>query len=177
MQKIELKTERLILRVAEYRDAKAIFSYRSDSKTNKYQGWIPKTIEDVDSFLENISSEINVAETWFQFVIIEIEGNEILGDIGIHFIDDKQAEIGCTLDKKHQGKGYATEALESIIDYLFIDLNKHRIICSIDPQNISSIELVKRLGFRKEAHFKESILINGVWVDDVIYAILKKEWI
>jgi len=32
------------------------------------------------------------------------------------------------------------------------------------------------LGFRKEAHFRESLLINGEWVDDLVYALLKDEW-
>lgn len=174
--KIELRTERLFLRPVEAKDAKAIFNYRSDFKTNKYQGWIPKTIEDVDSFLKKISLEIDIAGTWFQFVIIDITNSEIIGDLGIHFLDDEQAEIGCTLEKNKHGKGYATEALKSAIDLLFNGLNKHRIIGSIDPQNIKSIGLVERLGFRKEAHFKESLLINGEWVDDIVYAILKKEW-
>lgn len=173
---IELKTDRLLLRSIKAEDAKAIFDYRSDSETNKYQGWIPKTIDDVDSFLKKISQEINIADTWFQFAIVEIETTDIIGDLGIHFLDDEQAEIGCTLSKKYHGKGYATEALKSAMNYLFNKLNKHRIIASIDPMNISSIGLVERLNFRKEAHFKESLLINGEWVDDIVYAILKKEW-
>jgi RimJ/RimL family protein N-acetyltransferase len=174
--KLELRTERLVLRPVEANDAKEIFNYRSDSETNKYQGWIPKTIDDIDSFLKKISPEIDIADTWFQFVIVEIENSKIIGDLGIHFIDNEQAEIGCTLAKINHGKGYATEALKSVMDYLFNELNKHRVIGSIDPKNVSSIGLVERLGFRKEAHFKESLLINGEWVDDIVYAILKKEW-
>ena len=174
--RIELKTERLILRPIEEKDANAILIYRSDSETNKYQGWIPKTIEDVYSFLKKTSSEIDIVNTWFQFAIIDIVKSDIIGDIGIHFLDDEQAEIGCTLGKENHGKGYATEALKSVLNLLFNELNKHRIIGSIDPKNISSIRLVERLGFRKEAHFKESLLINGEWVDDIIYAILKREW-
>lgn len=116
--------------------------------------------------------------TWFQFVILEKAGKDLIGDIGIHFLpsDDFQVEIGCTLDKHHQGKGYATEALKEIINFLFINLNKRRIIASIDPRNGPSVSLVERLGFRKEAHFRESILIDSVWVDDLVYAILKDEW-
>ncbi len=171
--KIELRTERLVLRPVETNDAKAIYNYRSDSETNKYQGWIPKIIDDVDSFFNKISPEIDIAGTWFQFVIVEIKNSKIIGDLGIHFIDDEQAEIGCTLAKKHHGKGYATEALKSVMDYLFNKLNKHRIIGSIDPRNLKSIGLVEKLGFRKEAHFKDSLLINGEWVDDAIYVILK----
>ncbi|RLD58981.1 MAG: N-acetyltransferase [Bacteroidetes bacterium] len=176
--KIELITERLILRPVKEKDAKAIFSYRSDSFTNQYQGWIPKSLEDVHEFINKVSPEFDVVDTWFQFVIIRNNSNEIIGDVGIHFLDadKKQVEIGCTIDKKYQEKGYATEALRQIIDYLFSKFNKHRIITSLDPGNSNSIKLVERLGFRKEAHFKESILINGEWVDDLVYAILNKEW-
>ncbi len=46
-KKIELKTERLILRPVVEQNTKAIFNYRSDSTINKYQGWIPESIKDV----------------------------------------------------------------------------------------------------------------------------------
>ena len=177
--RIELKTERLILRPVEEKDAEAIFNYRSDSIVNQYQGWIPESLNDVHSFINKVSPEINIVDTWYQFVIIKKENNELIGDIGIHFLDSdkKQVEIGCTLDKNQQGKGYATEALKETMNYLFNKLNKRRVIGSIDPKNMKSIELVERLGFRKEeAHFKESILINGEWVDDIVYAMLKSEW-
>jgi RimJ/RimL family protein N-acetyltransferase len=177
---IEFNTERLVLRPIRLDDAETIFKYRSDSTINKYQGWIPNTIDDVYDFIKiRVSSTIDLIGTWYQFVIIKKEKNELIGDIGIHFLDSdkKQVEIGCTLDKNHQGKGYATEALKELINYLFHELHKHRIITSIDPNNIKSIGLVERLGFRKEAHFKESILIRGEWVDDLVYAILKHEWL
>ena len=175
---MEITTERLILKPVEEKYAEAIFKYRSDAITNKYQGWIPKTIEDVYDFLKKISSEIDVPDTWFQFVIIEKESMQVIGDLGIHFLDEenKQAELGFTLDNNFQGKGYATEAVKEIISYLFNTLNKHRIIGSVDPRNTNSIKLLERLGFRKEAHFKESLFINGEWVDDVIYGLLKREW-
>ena len=111
-------------------------------------------------------------------VIIEKQSDKLIGDIGLHFFDveHQQVEIGCTLDKNFQGKGFATEALAAVFDYLFQKLNKHRIITSIDPENKNSIKLVERLGFRKEAHFVESIFMNGKWVDDLIYALLEKDW-
>ena len=177
-RRIKLITKQLTLRPVEEKDAKAIFNYRSDSIMNQYQGWIPKSLDDVHKFINKVSQKIDIVDTWFQFVIIKNNSNEIIGDVGIHFLDteSKQAEIGCTLDKNYHGKGYAAEVLKATINYLFEKLNKHRIIGSIDPQNLKSIRLVERLGFRKEAHFKESILINGEWVDDLVYAILKNEW-
>lgn len=175
----EINSKRLLLRAVKLEDAEAIFKYRSDAITNQFQGWIPSTIEDVHNFIENrVSSTIDIVDTWYQFAIIKKDNYELIGDLGIHFLDSdkKLVEIGCTLNKNEHGKGYATEALKETIDYLFNTLNKHRIVTSIDPENIKSIELVERLGFRKEAHFKESILINGKWVDDLVYAMLKSEW-
>ena len=175
---MKLETNRLILRPINLNDKHEVFEYRSDSETNKYQGWIPKTIEEVEIFIAKNSKQINEPETWFQFVIIEKETQKIVGDLGIHFIDseNQQTEVGCTLNKHFQNKGYATESLKRIIDYLFKDLNKHRIITSIDPDNKNSIRLVERIGFRKEAHFIESLWINNEWVDDIIYALIEKDW-
>lgn len=122
---------------------------------------------------------IDVADVCFQFAIISIDENQLIGDMGIIFTnkDKMQAEIGCTLHKNYQRKGYATEALKAMVNYLFTTLRKHRIIASIDPRNTTSIQLIERLGFRKEAHFRESYYLRGEWVDDVIYAMLRKEWI
>ena len=173
-----LETERLIIKPVTIGDKDEIFEYRRDKVTNKYQGWIPETIEDVEVFIGNTSKQINVPETWFQFVIVDKETQKIVGDLGIHFIDseNEQAEIGCTLNKDYQNKGFATESVRKVIDYLFKELNMHRIIASIDPENKNSIRLVERIGFRKEAHFVESLFINGKWVDDLIYALIEKDW-
>jgi len=70
---MKLETERLILRPISINDKTEIFAYRSDKESNKYQTWIPNTIEDVESFIDNIAKQINEPETWFQFAIIEKE--------------------------------------------------------------------------------------------------------
>jgi RimJ/RimL family protein N-acetyltransferase len=160
----QLITDRLILRPIRLDDADLIFNYRSDSIVNQYQDWIPKSIEEARDFIDyKVSSEINLPDTWFQFVIMHKDNGNLMGDIGIHFlnVDNFQVEIGCTLDKHYHNKGFATEALTATIGFLINKLNKRRIIASIDPRNDRSIRLLERLGFRKEAHFKESILISN----------------
>ena len=177
---MKLHTKRLKLEKLEMKHAESFYSYRSDAETNKYQGWIPYALEDCKHFIKNrVAKEFNTEGTWFQFAILHKESNELIGDLGVHFLegDEHQVEIGCTIAKKYHGKGYANEALSKLIDNLFRDLKKHRITASIDPNNLASAKMVEKLGFRKEAHFKESILMNGTWVDDVIYAILQKEWL
>lgn len=177
---MEFSTDRLVLRTVRMEDKDAMYQYRSDPDTSQYLITIPRSADDVAEMIGKSSVVIDVPGTWYQFVLNEKVSNTLIGDIGVHFLEtdpeNTQVEIGYTLDKAFRGKGYATEALRAIIDYLFNTIKKRRIIASIDPSNSASIRLVERLGFRKEAHFVESLFFHGKWVDDLIYAILAKEW-
>ncbi len=175
---MNITTERLMLRQMELQDKDAVFEYRRDKDTNKFQSFIPESISDVETFINKNAKIADQPDSWYQLVIIEKQSEIIIGDIGIHFTgsENKQIEVGCTLSRQYQKLGYASEALKSLISNLFAQYDKHRVFVSIDPQNIDSMLLVERLGFRKEAHFVESLYINGEWVDDIIYAILAREW-
>jgi RimJ/RimL family protein N-acetyltransferase len=154
--------------------AEAIYSYRSDAVTNMYQGWIPKDIEDVRSFIERqVSTELNVNGTWFQFVVILKETGEVIGDMGLHFIgsDNDEVELGCTIAIEHQGKGYATEALTEVISYIFGKLDKNRITATITPANSRSINLFERLNFKKETFSREGKVQNEFQTDDLLYTL------
>jgi RimJ/RimL family protein N-acetyltransferase len=173
-----LETARLLIRPILPEDNGPVYRYRSDAATNQFQSWVPASIADVDTFIAKNPVQFNQVGTWYQVVLVEKPNGEVIGDIGIHFKapENQQCELGCTLAKAYQGKGFATEALVAVIDHLFENLHKHRIVTSIDPSNIPSLQLVERLGFRKEGYFRESLWLDGKWVDDVVYAMLRREW-
>ena len=180
MSELKITTERLLLKGLCISDAEMMFQYRSNPQVYLYQDWKPKTLEEVIAFINRNSTNIpDTPDTWYQLGIFHNETSELIGDIGIHFIgpDNIQVEIGYTLSTKYQSKGYAFEAVTGVIDYLFLHLNKHRITASVDPRNIKSVALLERLGMRKEVHFKKSLWFNEEWADDIVYAILREEWI
>lgn len=175
---IRISTERLILRSIRLSDAESMFLYRSEPRIMGFQSWKPEAINEVEEFIDKSSKIFNIPNTWYQLVIISKETEELIGDIGIHFLDTDgtQTEIGFTLSLEYQGRGYATESINEVINFLFSNLKKHRIFASVDPSNIKSIAVLERCGMRKEAHFKKSVWINEEWTDDIIYAILNEEW-
>ncbi|MFZ4929448.1 GNAT family N-acetyltransferase [Chryseobacterium sp. Mn2064] len=175
---MQVYTERLLLRDITLEDKQALFDYRSDAEANKFQSWIPESLEDVESFIHRNAKEFNQPESWYQLLITDKETKAVLGDVGIHFFgsENLQVELGITLNQSFQGKGYASETLKGIIDFLFNDLHKHRIMASIDPDNTDSMKLMERIGLRKEGHFVKSLFWKNNWVDDVIYAVLREEW-
>jgi RimJ/RimL family protein N-acetyltransferase len=68
-----LKSERIILRPLLMKDARDVFSYRSDSEINQFQTWQPKTIADVEEFIETrIVGEPNLPETWLSEIVVSI---------------------------------------------------------------------------------------------------------
>jgi RimJ/RimL family protein N-acetyltransferase len=178
MSQIQLETARLVLRPIALNDSVAILKYRSDAEINRFQGWIPATIDDVNHFINHrVSPELNRPGTWFQMVIIRKDSGDLIGDIGIHFLDEVSSpvELGITLAKAQHQQGFATEALKKVISYLFLKLGKQKIVASIDPRNELSIKLFERLGFEKEALYEKSLFLNGEWVDDLVYVRLKDE--
>jgi len=158
-------------------DRDIFFNYRSMPEVYQYQSWRPEDIHEVEQFISaNTAVVPNTSDSWLQ-VAVCLKGKELIGDIGIHFMGDGyQAEIGYTFSPEFQGKGYASEAVRAVIDYLFAKLNKHRITGSVDPDNSKSIKLLENLGFRKEAHFIKSFRLNDKWYDDCVYALLADEW-
>jgi RimJ/RimL family protein N-acetyltransferase len=172
-----LLTERLIIRKLELTDIDDFFKYRSLPEVYEFQSFKPKDKKEAEDFFSRVSNLPNIQNTWFQLAVDIQETNSLIGDVGIHFLEDSaQTEIGYTIAPDFQGRGYATEALRAIINYLFTDLKKHKIIASVDPENIKSIKLLNKLGMRIEAYFVKSIKINEVWLDDCIYAIRYDEW-
>ncbi|MBZ9685860.1 GNAT family N-acetyltransferase [Clostridium estertheticum] len=174
---INITTDRLLIKKLELNDRVEFFRYRSLPEVYKYQSFIPKNMNAIDDFISDIPSNPNIPNTWFQLAIVNKNEDMLIGDIGIHFLEDNaQVEVGYTLAPRYQGQGYAIEALKAVINYLFFELKKHRITASVDPNNTKSIRLLEKLGMRKEGHFIKSFKMGDVWLDDCIYAILKDEW-
>ncbi|MGJ1211405.1 GNAT family N-acetyltransferase [Sphingobacterium multivorum] len=175
---MRIDSERLAIRPIMPEDSRAIFGYRSDKETNKYQGWIPDSLAEVDEFIAKNPNTFNLPESWFQLVMTDKIAKAVIGDIGVHFFgaEHLQVELGCTIKKEFQQQGYAKEGLKTVIEALFRQYHKHRITASVAPENKASRQLLTSLGFRQEAHFVKSYFHNGQWEDDVVFAILAEEW-
>ncbi len=174
-----LRSKRLYLRKLIASDASELFRYRSDPDVSRYQGWAPASESAALRFIEDQANiEPGTGGQWFQLAICLREDRSLIGDLGLHFPadDDRQAEFGISLDPAHQGQGYAGETLHAAMSYLYDDLGKHRVFCSVDPRNTASIAMIGRLGMRQEAHFLKSLWFKNEWVDDVVFGLLKSEW-
>jgi RimJ/RimL family protein N-acetyltransferase len=84
--------------------------------------------------------------------------------------------VGWILDPEYHGRGYATEAANTLLDLAFGPADMHRVVARCDARNERSWRLMERLGMRREAHFREHAIVKGAWDEEFIYAMLWQEW-
>jgi RimJ/RimL family protein N-acetyltransferase len=174
-----MMTARLVLGPLRPHDAPALFAYRADAVVAQYQGWRPADIAEACAFIERQAAQaFGQPDSWCQLAIRDRDTGELLGDFGIHFPSDtdQPIEFGVSLRPAMQGRGYAREAMGAALNRAFGDWGYRRAVASVDPRNRGSVALLRALGFRQEAHHVESYRFHGEWVDDVIFALLAREW-
>ncbi len=110
-----------------------------------------------------------------RFFIEKKDGTKI-GSIAHFPTADKQFEIGYALVPGERGKGYCTEAIEIMVDYLFLSKDVIRIEARTDVRNMGSQKVLEKAGFTKEGVVRKHIFIRGEWRDAALFSILREEW-
>lgn len=130
--------------------------------------------------LEGQESEIRIAtqgianDQSYIFGIFIKELDELIGRIALTGISRgpfQNAHLGYFIDKKHNGKGYATAAVQMCVRNAFDKIGLHRVEAGVMPKNLPSIRVLEKSGFRLEGLAKDYLKINGAWEDHKLFAI------
>jgi RimJ/RimL family protein N-acetyltransferase len=174
-----IETLRLHLDRLQAGDAAALFACRGDPDVARYQGWKPADEAEAAAFIARQDERpFGTPDGWNQLAIRLRDTGELVGDFGIHFpaTTDDPIEFGISLKPAQQGHGYAREVMRAGIDLALGSWGYRRVVASVDPRNTASMALCRALGMRQEAHHVESYRFRGEWVDDVVFALLAREW-
>ncbi len=170
-----LKTDRLTLREIKLSDADKIFEMRSNGRINQFIA---------RDNMNNIASSIELVEKTILayqkkqgigWAGVLRENENIIGTCGFNQIDfpNLRAEIGGELSVDYWGKNIAMEAVMTIIKFGLNSMNLHTIEAKVSPENRGAIFLLEKIGFEKEAHFKERIFFNDNFSDMAVYTLIK----
>lgn len=109
------------------------------------------------------------------FFIIEKKDGTKIGHIG-GWMRGKTMEMGYAVVPDERGKGYGTEAIQLMVDYLFLTKDIVRIQVSTDVENTASRRALEKARFIKEGTMRKSWYTRGNYRDHYLYSILKEEW-
>lgn len=149
---IVIETERLILRKFTLEDAPFLLELVNTPAWLQFIGdRNVHTVEESENYLRNGNLK-SYAEYGFGFYLVAIkETNEAIGMCGLVKRDSlEDVDIGFAFMPDSIGKGYGYEAASATLDYALNVLKLGRIVAIVDPQNASSIALIKKIGLKYE---------------------------
>jgi len=110
-----------------------------------------------------------------KFFLIEKKDANRIGSIG-HYHTGSMLEIGYSILPDERGKGYCTEAVKIMVDYLFLSRPIVRVQAHTNARNMASQRVLEKSGFKKEGTLRKEYFVRGEWVDSCVYGILREEW-
>lgn len=171
---------KVALRPISMNDAAAIFSYRSLPEVNTYT-YTPvwTSLADANTHLEKFVPMMNDEQGGFgKWMIMRIDTGETVGDVFLSKDADLlgTTEIGYMIHPAHAGKGFGTAAVHAAMRIGFEQWGVHRIYARVDEENIASVRVCQKLGMRQEARLIENDKRGDVWSNELIFAMLDREW-
>ncbi|UII20228.1 GNAT family N-acetyltransferase [Fulvivirga ligni] len=169
-----LATERLLLRSFQLSDAPSIYELRTDKAVMKYMDSDDHASqEESERFVQNNINAYEKGDGVF-WVIEDKVSKQFIGDVSFWKLDkhNSRGEIGYILLPAFWGKGLMHEALQAVLHFGFDAMDLHSVEANINPENEPSRKLLLKLGFVKEAYFRENYFYNGHYLDSEIYSLL-----
>ncbi|OPZ12788.1 MAG: Spermidine N(1)-acetyltransferase [candidate division BRC1 bacterium ADurb.BinA364] len=176
---LAIETPRLAIRELRAEDFADIHAFSSDAETALYMPWGPNSEMETRDFLRRaVAMRRETPRREYHFALVVKEAGRIVGNCGLSVRrnDPAQGEIGYVMHRDWRGRGLATEAAGALLDFAFGSLGLHRVVALCDPRNAASARVLEKAGLRREGHSIESAWIKGEWRDELLFAILHREW-
>ena len=177
---LPIETDRLLLRPFTFADRDDALAYNSLPDVARYLYTEPYTEATFADVLAAKTRRVAIDREGdaLDLVVVPREVGRVIGEVTLIWRSEQHrlGEIGFMIHPDHQGRGYAREAAEVMLRLGFEGLGLHRVVGRLDARNARSARLLERLGMRREAHLVENEWVKGEWADEVVYALLDREW-
>ena len=131
----------------------------------------PYTLQNAYEFIEHANNSFPTS-----LLAISVEGIAV-GGIGLHRQNDisiMNAELGYWLGEPYWGKGIMTEAVRRMVEYGFFHFDFNRIFARPFGSNLASQKVLEKAGFVFEARFYGTFFKDGVYEDELVYAVRRR---
>ncbi len=172
---IRIEGNKIFLAELNEKDAVKLHEYSKEPELNLYSGpyKASESLESSREYIRNCRKNILERKSYI-FGIYNKEG-DLVGTIGFFDLDmeNSSGEIGFWISHNYWNKGYITEAINLINNYIFNELKFHRIYAHFHELNKAVARVLEKTGYRKEGEFSESLRFSdGKFYSDIVYSII-----
>jgi RimJ/RimL family protein N-acetyltransferase len=179
-----IEAERIYIRSYQDFDGPWLYAVSEKNQTHLARYESENFLMSIDSEqeAEDIARELLADwqdQTCFFMPVFKKESDEFVAQIYVGPTNQDLPEfiIGFIADVDHQGQGYVTEGLKASLNFIFKELQAHRVFLECDDTNQRSWEVAERCGFIREGHLRENKQHPGSPISGTyIYGLLKSDW-
>ncbi len=171
---ITLEGSRVLLRAPEPEDVDILYQWENDTRIWHLSNTVaPFSRFVLEQYVMNSHEDIYKTRQ-LRLMIVSTEHHKTVGTVDLFDFDPthRRAGIGLMIAEQERRKGFASEALELLIDYCFATLMLHQVYCNITPENKASLELFQKKGFEIVGSKKEWLLINNRWHHELLLQLI-----
>ena len=174
-----LENDKIKLRAPEPSDLNLLYEWENNTET-----WIsgntltPFSKHVLTKYLETAHLDIFEASQLRLMIDLKNEKMQTIGTIDLFDFDsfNRRAGVGILIaEKSNRGKGYATDALQVLINYCFELLGMHQLYCNIGIENKVSLSLFKNQGFEIVGLKKDWMLRGKKYSDEYLLQLINKD--
>jgi diamine N-acetyltransferase len=139
----------------------------------------PRRFVGLDADLKWYEDYLTRRATEVRCVVSMVESGQLVGMVSLTRIDyvHRNAEFNAMVgEREARNEGVGTEATRAMVRHGLFDLNLHRIYVSILRDNVGSLRMCEKAGFREEGTIREGAYKNGRYHDLILMGVLKSEW-
>lgn len=171
-----LENENIILRAIEPEDIDLLYKWENDRALWEVSTTIaPFSKYILKKYIENAHLDLFEAKQLRLMIVSKSDGNKTVGAIDLFDFEPYHGRAGVGIlvyEKNDRQKGYASSALNLIIDYAFNTLHLRQLYCNITTDNISSKNLFSNLGFEIIGIKKDWLKTCNAWKDEYLMQLI-----
>ncbi|MRH41326.1 GNAT family N-acetyltransferase [Aquibacillus halophilus] len=135
----------------------------------------PPTEEDHQKFLGELSAD----KDDYMFAIETIEDRQFIGTVAVYLVNWKNGScnVGISIGTEFQGRGHGTDAMNTLLDFIFNYMNINKVKLQVFSFNKAAIRSYQKCGFTLEGTLREELFRFGEFHDIFIMGILRKDWV
>ncbi|MFC1709835.1 GNAT family N-acetyltransferase [Candidatus Omnitrophota bacterium] len=158
-------------------DIRSYVRWLHDQEVTLYMssGKFPTNDKKLKEYISNYSNNMN----GMLLGIFIKKSKRHIGTITMHHIDwiNRYAKMGVMIgDKSSWGKGYASRAIRLLVNHAFNKMNLNTLYAGVAADNISSIRVFEKVGFKKEGALENHFYLNDKYVDCYLMGLTKRRF-
>lgn len=177
---LTLKTDRLILRPFEKSDLDEVLSYYTLPDVQRYLDWKARDKSESKIAFDAMRKQTRLTRPGEILTLAMVRKSDaaVMGHVSLKWTDATaaQGEIRFAVAPAFRRNGYGAEAVKEVVSFAFAEHKFHRLFARTAGSNEASARLLKNLGMRLEAHYREHALFQGEWDEELHFAVLDREW-